>query len=319
MTSNLLKRSALTLFVALMTTANVFALNGNGTPEDPYQISSYYDLRDFGYILIGYNCTPNPSACAIQTGDFEMNAYSHVPFGLKDDGSVVPFTGTYDGNGHYIRNLKYDGDALFCGIFCHISGGTVKNLTLYYPSLKTTQNNACCSAIAAKMSNGATIENCVVCNSSIIASGDNSVSGVFVGTYEGSDNLVKGCYYYNSSECPIAGTTGEGLTITNASRIFKVYLPYYVTTTATVVFVDYVGNDYYLSGITFELFSDGYILDYYLNGAYLDGNSFTLDRDISVSVNNIVIDPAHYSVEGDTCTIHSDAGWNVFCNQVQHL
>lgn len=317
---NKFPRTVLTLLVFLMNTVNVFALSGSGTPEDPYRIGSYYDFRDFGYILIGYQCTANPGAWAVQTGDVWTTAYDFPPLGF-DGETTVPYTGTYDGQGHEIKINPYIGNTPYCALFGHVSGGTVKNIVMLTPSYSTSQDNAYCSAIAGILSNGATIENCIVYGPGLHATGNNSNVGVFVGTYEGTGNLVKDCYFYdsNNQNYEMTGTTGSGLTLTNSNRMFEVFFSAYVTTSAPRIFY-YSNRSYYERDVEMTLVNEGYVADYYtVNNVAIEGNSFILTCDCNVNAVNLTIDPTHFSQDDDdTYTIHTNGGWNVFCDALKN-
>ena len=59
----------------------------------------------------------------------------------------------------------------------------------------------------------------------------------------------------------------------------------------------------------------GYQIGSYIaNGGTLTGNTLTMpDADVTISA-TFSIDPAHFSQSGDTYTIHTAGGWNVFCD-----
>ena len=310
----------LTLLVVMMSTVNVFALNGDGTPENPYQINNYYDLRDFGYILTGYNCTANPGAWAVQTGDVWTTAYNLPPLGF-DGTATVPYSGTYDGQGYAIKIDSYSGNVPYCALFGRVSGGTVKNIVMHTPSYSTSQDNAYCSTIAGILSNGATIENCIVYKPDLHATGSNSIVGVFVGTYEGTGNLVKDCYFYDSGNhnYEMSGTTGPGLTLTNSNRLFEVFFSAHVTTTAPRIFF-YSNRSYYERDVDMVLTNEGYTADYYtVNDVPIEGSSFILTCDCTAKAINLAIDPTQFSQDDDdTYTIHTAGGWDVFCDALNN-
>ena len=78
----------------------------------------------------------NTDVSAKLAADIDLRDINWIGIGTKDH----PFAGTFDGNGHTIRNMtvSYEGDtkdALYCGLFGSIAGTTdkhaiVKNLTL---------------------------------------------------------------------------------------------------------------------------------------------------------------------------------------------
>jgi hypothetical protein len=104
-------------------------LNGSGTQEDPYIISSYEDL------LFLSNTTNlwTKSKYFIQTNDIDASlTYNQgiddenffSPIGSVDD----PFNGTYDGQGYSISNLYIHKTTSFAGIFGKIQNASISNL-----------------------------------------------------------------------------------------------------------------------------------------------------------------------------------------------
>ncbi len=109
-------------------------LDGSGTEADPLQIFSPEDLV---YIS---TCDSN-AYCGqylILTNDIDLNGYSFTKsvFSACLDGNVdtdaIPFSGSFDGNGHSITNLSINTDDSGCfGLFGKIDkNGIVKNLAL---------------------------------------------------------------------------------------------------------------------------------------------------------------------------------------------
>ena len=104
-----------------------FFEDGNGTAENPYQITNKYQLDavrndlDAYYILM--NDIEFTEADFAEGGDFEGG---FTPIGSKDN----PLAGVFDGNGKTISNLKYD-SGWNAYIFRYLSeNATVKNLTI---------------------------------------------------------------------------------------------------------------------------------------------------------------------------------------------
>ena len=110
---------------------------GDGTAEDPYQISSYAGLKEFANIVNGTYGEANPNACTKlladivcknSSGDTEY-ATDWVPIGNDSH----PYTGTFDGQGYSITALSTptDNSSDYQGLFGYIgSGGVVKNVIL---------------------------------------------------------------------------------------------------------------------------------------------------------------------------------------------
>ena len=115
--------------------ANPIPLN---TPEDLAWFISWVNGRH------GYednpNVDPHPNANAILMADVDMSAHNWLPIGVNDpeDGTIISYIGTFDGNGHVITGLKnnaskkyLDGHAtyVFPGMFNKVgNNGVVKNV-----------------------------------------------------------------------------------------------------------------------------------------------------------------------------------------------
>ena len=111
--------------IMVLLPAAVYAMDGTGTEDNPYQISSADDLEEFRDIVNGENGkTRNSSACAILKNAIVLN--NDV---LNSDGSLNeekasafeewtpigtasnPYTGTFDGNGKTISGEYASGIA----------------------------------------------------------------------------------------------------------------------------------------------------------------------------------------------------------------
>lgn len=89
-------------------------LYGNGTPEDPYRITSADDLAKIQEAILNFHNNGNlvnSYTCFEQQNDISMANYNDqcgwegnwYQIGLS---ASYPFTGYYDGNGYTIRDLK---------------------------------------------------------------------------------------------------------------------------------------------------------------------------------------------------------------------
>jgi len=106
---------------------------GSGTAKDPYRIESAQQLAYLAKIV---NSSENGIGSHFTLEqDIDLNGREWTPIG-----SDWNFRGTFDGKGHTVRGLKvtggiernYDGDRLeiYAGLFGHVGGGTIKNLTV---------------------------------------------------------------------------------------------------------------------------------------------------------------------------------------------
>lgn len=121
------------LYVAIFLTACVFA-GGFPVPAAhaadnpcgfPYNDGAY-EIGSVGQLICLSNNQPSYLSGNIRlTADVDFGVFFWNPIGTVDD----PFTGTFDGNGHVIKNLQVDGlDRI--GLFGVVDGGTIKNVGL---------------------------------------------------------------------------------------------------------------------------------------------------------------------------------------------
>ena len=97
------------------------------------------------------------------------------------------YTGTFDGNGHAIRNLRQDGDYELGGLISHIgTDGCVKNLILSEVNINNTYNGYSISYVGAVTGyNEGTISNCEISGSVSQTSVDGNL-GSLVGNNTGN-------------------------------------------------------------------------------------------------------------------------------------
>lgn len=130
----LLKATGAGIATATITTGtagavtNLADLPGDGTQQNPYELSSFNDL-----LAIDQDLTAN----YVLTDDIDFGAGSPIaPLSFDDSGygsATVRFTGALDGQGHEIRDFEIDGASVYegGGLFETIgAGGVVKNLDI---------------------------------------------------------------------------------------------------------------------------------------------------------------------------------------------
>ncbi len=98
------------------------AMAGSGTESDPYQVENLCHLRDMD---------ASPQSHYIQIKDIDATTMTH---GWKNGfAPIKDFSGTYDGNGYQISNLKVNtADEAFknIGLFGELQGGLLKRVKL---------------------------------------------------------------------------------------------------------------------------------------------------------------------------------------------
>lgn len=162
----------------LMTPAESFA-GGDGTKENPYQISNAAEWYYFAYVMDSSNIKPEDEEYAVifrdkyyvitndivinDVSDFENWSTKAPKYDWKP---IHSFEGHLDGQGHTITGFYssdlWGGDVTSAGIFHSLYvGGVVENLNMEKAMLVTTVSGSNAGVIAASVSNGE-IRNCTV-------------------------------------------------------------------------------------------------------------------------------------------------------------
>ena len=187
--------SALAVLLSLMMIlvlfpANAFAMEGEGTKENPYEIAAAADLYEFA---IKVNEGDN-TACAVLTADITLLIDTNwTPIGNDSN----QYKGTFDGDGHTITGLKVDiqsDNTIYAGLFGYIGeGGTIKNLSLADSKITCSGNRVFAGGVCGR--NYGTIENCYntgdVSGTGTSSYGYVSVGGVCGWNYYGT---IENCY-----------------------------------------------------------------------------------------------------------------------------
>lgn len=205
------KSRILTVFLALavvftMSFAAVPAYAASGTA-----ITSVDDLKAM---------ENNPGGSYYLANDIE------VPEGLSlFTDSRTPFTGTFDGNGHTIKNYTYSTtteDLMHAGLFCRTKNASFKNLTMTNVNI-SVKSGGNFAALAA-YGQGTTFENITV-SGKLSASGIVNSLGGIVGSLSGgsltkctnkADVTITGAA--DAAAAGVAGTASANTTVKNCSN-----------------------------------------------------------------------------------------------------
>jgi hypothetical protein len=199
------------LSIALVIISSIFAgqvqislakySGGSGTADDPYLISTPQQMNSIGV---------NPSdlgKCFMLTSDIDMSTYTGTQYNIIGN-STTKFTGTFDGNGHIIRNLNYTTTASVnnVGLFGYIySGAEIKNLWLVDISIQSYGD--CIGGLVGRSEYSTQIISCYIYGS---INGGSNVGGLIGYTEYGS---ISCCY----TSCTINGEIAGGLVGWNAA------------------------------------------------------------------------------------------------------
>ena len=103
-------------------------LQGDGTEESPHLVSNAAELA----LLSRYSNILDKHIKLVQ--DIDMNGTEFTPIG-----TLGPFSGTFNGNGHIIRNLALATDSDLIGLFSVVYIGHIKNVGI--SNVKITGNS----------------------------------------------------------------------------------------------------------------------------------------------------------------------------------
>ncbi len=149
------------------------------------------------------------------TADLDLSSVTWVPIGQESGTAKVPFTGTFDGDGHVIRNMhsgtemeEYTVSTNGWGMFAYLSGATVKNLIFENVcfNLITSQPSSIYLAMgtlagytakATKVTNVAVVSGLLKCTRPYQV----RIGGIIGGMTSSSGLEVSGCY----TACTIEG------------------------------------------------------------------------------------------------------------------
>ncbi len=203
-----------------------------------YQISTARELKAFASIVSGLSkFEQNTAAKAVLTNDIDMSEIENwEPIGS----SSVPYTGTFNGQGHCIRNFLANTNKSYSGLFGMTSGATIRDFTLsgtitvksgtgehgivgcatastirdVHSELEITLDKADeetkhVGGIAGSMFNNTTITRCSF-RGSISDAGTNTIGGI-AGYADQTSNNISYCINYGTVKSDGASTFVGGI------------------------------------------------------------------------------------------------------------
>ena len=183
---------------------------GTGTADDPYQIATAEELREFAELV---NNKGETTASAVLTDDIDLNREYWNPIG----NSINQYRGTFNGANYTISGLYIDSNADYQGLFGYVSSsGKVQNLSVSGSVSVSGSDHV--GGIVGYNSSG-TVTNCAFSGS---VSGNNYVGGVVglnrgsvinctnTGSVKGSGIYVGGVVGWNSSDANVTNCYNTG-------------------------------------------------------------------------------------------------------------
>ncbi len=161
------------------------SLNGSGTEEDPYVISSAEDLSKIPVYSMDYFVLKNDITLTANDYGISIDSTGETVYGALRDGykPIKNFAGVFDGQNHVIKGLYINSDSDFVGLFGKVTAaGLVKNLHIElleasdgfgYSGIK---GKSYVGGIAGYCDSSKGIRNCSVIGSTIV--GENAVGGI---------------------------------------------------------------------------------------------------------------------------------------------
>ena len=276
---------------------------GKGTKEDPWIITTTEGLdslaknvnqgRSFygNYIQLGANITYTHGS-----GTDENN---YTAIGGYHNGAVRKFYGIFDGKGYCVSGIRIhktgDEEAdKYQGLFGAVAGasGSVKNVVLDDAKIYGNTN---VGGIAGYGEEKFHIENCLVFNTTVTATGNNGLCGAIISEISSSSgNLTIKYNYYRG--CTVGGQTtnigiGSGDYSTNDGAVEGYTITFGTDISGTPKsIIKHNGSDYYSVGTTISFsyageLSDGQSAFYFVDGTPIAGNSYTMTaKDVTVSM-----------------------------------
>ena len=181
---------------------------GDGSVSNPFKVFTVEDLKRVGSDEVGpggfkWECNKNYR----QMADIDLRTVqSWTPL---CNGYNKPFSGTYEGNGKTISNLKILGEGKDVGLFAEVSG-TVRNVRLTNIDI-TGSNNVGGIAGLTSIHSNALIDHCYV--NIIDLSGTGSKGNSDIGG-------IVGCFYSGTiSNCIVTGENIRTTTLSNTGGI----------------------------------------------------------------------------------------------------
>lgn len=292
-------------------TINDLAKDGEGR----YLITSREDLYKLATITNAGNLPAGKTF--LQTVDISCDN-TYVPIGNKEN----PFTGTYDGGGHTIRDITVNiENGMNLGVFGFVDGtsnnwSTISNLFVRNCSFTGFES---VGGIMGRMGNFTEIRNCRTYKVSLFAGGDNALCfGGIVGTIAlidkyNSVSKVTGCVSQtvvskdsHSSTYYFGGITGQTLRTHSSSRIFL----------NDCLFIgDTVIGDNYTDPISGNPYYSVRQNTYYTNGSFSGegrGYAISLGTNIGIDGEQTVYDLSEITAVGGVCLKYDN---KYFCGE----
>ena len=244
------KDGVLTIKTAVLPKAGENAWDGK-TKTEPKKDGNGVYLIGTAAELAWFAATDGKTSAKL-TADIDLAAYAWTP--------LSKFYGTFDGDGHMVKNLYINSGSYPLGIFGYVeTGAAVKNLGVSGDVTCTASSNAQAGGIAGHLKENATIENCY---SSVNVTSKKHAGGI--AGYTAGGSIITNCYASGNitttskNECYLGGICGSFYNNTNGATLRNCYSIGDVTGTS--------GAASYLGGLSPDKTAAHYVNCFYLDG-----------------------------------------------------
>ena len=244
------KDGVLTIKTAVLPKAGENAWDGKTKTEPKKDANGVY-LIGTAAELAWFAATDGKTSAKL-TADIDLAAYDWTP--------LNKFYGTFDGDGHMVKNLYINSGSYPLGIFGYVkNGAAVKNLGVSGDVTCTASSNAQAGGIAGYLESNAAIENCYSSVNVTSKKHGGSIAG-----YTASGATITNCYgsgnitTTSKNECFLGGICGSFYNNTNGATLTNCYSIGDVTGTS--------GAASYLGGLSPDKTAAHYVNCFYLDG-----------------------------------------------------
>ena len=245
------KDGVLTIKTAVLPKAGENAWDGKTKTEPKKDANGVY-LIGTAAELAWFAATDGKTSAKL-TADIELAGHDWTP--------LNKFYGTFDGDGHMVKNLYINSASYPLGLFGYLkTGAKVTNLGVTGNVTCTAKSNAQAGGIAGYLESNAAIENCY---SSVNVTSKKHAGGI--AGYTAGGSIITNCYASGNitttskNECFLGGICGSYFNNTNGATLTNCYSIGDVTGTS--------GTASYLGGLS----PDKTAAHYVKNCFYLDG------------------------------------------------
>jgi len=184
---------------------------GSGTEADPYRIATGAQLA---YLSSTVGAGTDYSGLYLKlTADIDLNNLEWTPIGGKFGGSNTSFLGTFDGDGHVIRNLTIENSqTIYTGLFGIVGDATIKNLGVENIQISYLTTNARIGGLVGyNWGYPVTIINCYTTGTITAGQTGQSVSNVRTGGIMGYSTVQEAILSnsYSTVDVTINGNGGK--------------------------------------------------------------------------------------------------------------